>query len=123
MCGVRNQMSNKDKTVSITSTTTTAANTGLYSGNVVIEFNTDQKVVKPVVKVNEKATMDEVKNAVSMAIFALHESTKALDSYDFVTPDPVKLAIITENKLEGVYKNNDEITNNKQTGVDSHLEK
>ena len=76
--------------------------------------------MKPVVKTNEKATIDDVKNAVSMAILALHESVSALQSYDFVIPEPVKLAILTENDREGVYKNNDEITNNKQTGVDSH---
>jgi hypothetical protein len=87
-------------------------NVGLYSGNVIIELNTDQKCVKPVVKVNEKATKDQIVHAVEMARFALEQITVGLVTDNIKIPEPL-------NEISGyVYKDNDFIENNKQTGVD-----
>ena len=95
-------------------------NVGLYSANVVIEYNVDQKVVKPVIKVNSLATKEEVSHAVDMAIFALSESVKALHSEDFTIPDPTKEFMTYQDDRKSVYKDNDEILNVKDGGVESH---
>lgn len=110
------------------------SNTGLYSGNVIIEYNTDQKVVKPVIKVNEKATKDEVDNAIFWAGYALVQASRELDNYDFIVPEPVKhsLSAQIENVREGekegprydggIYKDNEEVLNMKDAGTESHTQ-
>lgn len=103
-------------------------NVGLYSGNVIIEYNTDQKCVKPVVKANEKATPEEITKAVMNAIYALNQASFELDHREYIIPDPLKQYIVAtldnmtkQKELERQYQDNDEITNNEQTGVDHHV--
>lgn len=93
------------------------SNVGLYSGNVIIEYNTDQKVVKPVVKVNEKATKAEINNAVNMALYALKQSTLALLIEDVKSPEPL-------NQVSGMpmYDSNDEVLTMKDAGTESHTQ-
>lgn len=94
----------------------TMTNVGLYSANIVIEYNTDQKVVKPVIKVNSLASKEEIDHAVEMAAYALRESVRALDSYDFTIPEPTKALI----ESKDIYKDNEEILNTKDGEVESH---
>ena len=102
-------------------------NVGLYSANVVIEYNVDQKVVKPVIKVNSLATTEEITQAAKNAIYALNQATFELANRDYAIPDPLKEYIATSMKqieeqkeLEKQYADNDEILNVKDGGVESH---
>ena len=86
---------------------------GLYGGNVILEFEPDQKVIKHKCKVNEKATQREMDQALANFQYLLQKT------YQIIAEQGLPSAPIKETKLN---KDIEEIKKT-QSSIDKNIEK